>query len=122
MHIIDPDSHFESTIDPDGKPVELGGTDSQGYFVGYIDENGHPWESRHERDVATGSGRCLDAFHDYNRHGGVLGNPPDFIAIIRAHDVLPQHEDDAYRDFVETIRLIRASQKHTRGPNRYSMN
>ena len=63
--------------DINGQPVDLGGTDSEGREVGYIDESGLAWESLKERDIATTCGRYLDAWIVWNRSGGVLGPEPD---------------------------------------------
>jgi len=48
-------------IDGHGQPVRLGETDSQGYLVGYIDDNGLAWESLTERLVAIHAGRLAEA-------------------------------------------------------------
>lgn len=106
MPCIDPDSPREWGLDTSGVPRELGDIDSDGYFVGYIDEEGTTWQDRKERDVAVGSGRCNDAFCAWNRTGGFLGTEPDYMGIIRAHGVLPQHEDEAYREFIELRQMV----------------
>jgi hypothetical protein len=41
-------------------PVKLGELDTDGVYVGYIDEEGLSWESREERDAAVGAGRISD--------------------------------------------------------------
>lgn len=121
MPCIDPDSPRETGFDTSGIPASLGDTDTDGHFVGYICEEGITWEDRRERDVAVGAGRCYDAFYAWNRTGGVLGSEPDYMAIIRAHNVLPQYEDEAYRDFLELCRLIElCSPPHV--ANRSSLN
>jgi hypothetical protein len=40
-------------MDGYGQPVRLGERDSGGHVVGYIDEDGHAWESLTERIVAV---------------------------------------------------------------------
>lgn len=58
--------------DSHGNPVALGGIDSDGELVGYIDGDGNCWTSRRERQVALNSGRIIDHYH---RTGLVL--PPE---------------------------------------------
>ena len=48
-------------VDLSGEPVRLGERDSDGYLVGYIDDEGGAWESLRERLVATAAGRLVDA-------------------------------------------------------------
>jgi hypothetical protein len=106
MTCIDPDSPLESTICGlcDAKH-ELGDTDCMGEPIGYITEH-CAWADRAERDRAIGAGRAFDAFAEFNRHGGVLGPAPDPLAIIRAQDVLPQHEDEALREYEFSVELF----------------
>ncbi len=48
-------------VDLSGEPVRLGERDSDGYLVGYVDDEGGAWESLGERLVATAAGRLVDA-------------------------------------------------------------
>jgi len=64
-------------VDSRGEPVRLGETDSSGYLVGWIDQQGLAWESRAEAQIAACSGAFLEAFRAWNRAGGVLGTRPD---------------------------------------------
>lgn len=48
-------------LDTNGEVKRLGETDSLGYQVGWIDEDGCCWESVRERDIAIATGRWLDA-------------------------------------------------------------
>jgi hypothetical protein len=95
--------------DINGMPVRLGDTDCDGVAVGYIDDGGTCWESRTERDMAIGAGRSLDAFIEYNYHGGVLGPPPDFEAIMAAESVLEENLEAAMDHLHNGIRFYRAS-------------
>lgn len=75
--LIDPGSPRENGVDVDGVPRELGDTDSMGTFVGYIDEGGCCWESHRERDEAITAGRFIEAWHRWNKTGGIVGPEPD---------------------------------------------
>lgn len=77
MSYIDPDSFFDRGTDSHGVIVELGGTDTDGHFVGFIDSTGHAWQSRREHDTAITAGRFRDAWIKYNRTGGIIGTAPD---------------------------------------------
>lgn len=82
MDYIDPRSPRESGWDLYGNQVELGDTDSDGHFVGYIDDQGVSWESKCERDCAIVAGQFFDAWVQWNNCGGVLGvepQPSDFM-------------------------------------------
>jgi hypothetical protein len=57
-------------IDGLGRPVRLGEFDSQGYLVGYIDEDGLAWESLRERIVAICGNRLADAMALPYEHPG----------------------------------------------------
>lgn len=107
MSFIDPDSPHIIGYDSHGEVVLLGAQDTDGLFIGYIDQNGLAWASRQERDVAVGAGRLHDAFLAWNKSGGVLGPEPDWEAILEAHNVLPQHQGEAFREFKEGLRMIR---------------
>ncbi len=48
-------------LDLSGEPVRVGERDSDGYLVGYVDEQGIAWKSLCERLVATAAGRLVDA-------------------------------------------------------------
>jgi hypothetical protein len=79
---IDPNSPKTTGLDAGGRNSgrttrSLGDTDSMGHFVGYIDEEGGCWESCRERDLTLTCGRYRDAWYEWNRSGGVLGNKPD---------------------------------------------
>ena len=65
-------------IDGLGRPVRLGEIDSQGYLVGYIDDDGLAWESLGERIVAVRGGQLAEAM------GLPYGDPARDPAIDRA--------------------------------------
>lgn len=48
-------------VDSHRWPVRLGELDSQGYLVGYIDEDGLAWESLRERIIAVHGQRLAEA-------------------------------------------------------------
>lgn len=50
--------------DSHGVPVGIGDTDTDGYYVGWIDEEGIAWESVRERDVAIVCGKWRDAYRE----------------------------------------------------------
>ncbi len=106
MNRIDPNSPRQAGLDSNGQPVKLGERDSEGYFVGWIDENGLAWESRRFRDEAVGCGRLLDAFIAWNSTGG-LGKRPDPVAIFREHNVLEKHWRGTIRDFDRSLMMYR---------------
>lgn len=97
MNIIDPDSPRKTGTDVDGKPRELGEIDSMGSFIGYIDEDGDCWESLHERDLALTAGRAHDAYIEWNRSGGVLGEEPNIREIAERVCQNPDHIEEAIR-------------------------
>lgn len=45
--------------------MRVGETDSMGYRVGWIDEQGDCWVSEYERDLAITAGRYIDAKREW---------------------------------------------------------
>ena len=103
---IDPESPHRVGIDTEGVVRRLGETDSDGEFVGYIDETRAVWNSRRERDAAVGGGRCFDAFLAWNEHGGALWEKPDYYLILYRTNVKPEHVRHALAEFERQIWLL----------------
>lgn len=97
MPNIDPNSPRQSGYDSNGTACRLGETDSEGYFVGWIDEEGQCWQSCHERDLAITAGRYHDAWVEGERAGTVWDNPPDPQAFARRYCLRPEHLEEAAR-------------------------
>jgi hypothetical protein len=55
------ESRRTAGIDSHGQPGRLGGRDSGGYIVGYIDDQGLAWQSLAEQLVATRAGLLAEA-------------------------------------------------------------
>ena len=115
MGMIEPNSPLEQTRCNLCKEIHaLGDTDCSGVFVGWIDEEGCVWESLRERDVATASGRWLDAFRAWNKTGGIVGTYPDPREFAERYCFDPMHHDEAIREceeYPEFLRFIGAA-KH----------
>lgn len=62
-------------VTSDGEPIRLGDTDEQGYFIGYIDDEGNPWESILERDESVTFGRFDEARMEW--HDGLRKTRPN---------------------------------------------
>lgn len=91
--------------DSHGNLVTLGGVDTDGQPVGYIDAEGLAWESRAERDAAVGAGRLLEAMREQP-----IGL--DVIGVLDTGDVLPEHRQGALVEAIEQhamMGLLRAS-------------
>jgi len=110
MPEIDPTSPRQTGTDCHGRPARLGERDSDGVFVGYIEADGDCYEGRFERDVVRGAAACEDAFWRYNLAGGVLGEPPDYRAIVIASGALEENVDEALADFEFWQRLKSVAQ------------
>lgn len=54
-------------IDINGDVLRVGETDSMGYRVGWIDEDGDCWVSERERDLAVTAGRYIDERREWKR-------------------------------------------------------
>lgn len=90
--MIDPQSPKSIGHDSAGFPIRLGEIDSDGRFVGYIDEEGLAWESRLERDSAVTVGRFGDDYWRWLKTGAVSPEP-------HALDYL----DEVHPDNVEAV-------------------
>lgn len=66
-------------FDSSNKPVVLGGTDSDGKRVGFIDADGLCWESVRERDLLLTSARYNDALIERKRNPNA---PPAVVGYI----------------------------------------
>ena len=64
-----------------GKAVSIGGTDTDGHPVGYIDSDGLSWESRRERDAAIAFGRFDEADIAFNQGRRRFKPVPLFFAL-----------------------------------------
>jgi hypothetical protein len=113
MNRIDPHSPRKAGRDLAGKIVRLGDLDSDGYFVGYISEDGTPWRDRTDRDLTVGVNVAFDAFMECNYHGGMLAPLPSIAEVLRAHDV-PLDLLDAVRTEVNNWIGLYALASHER--------
>lgn len=89
-----------------GLPVRLGGPDSDGELVGYIDPQGESWSSRLERDRAVLAGRYLDAWDQWQRTGG-QGPEPQPEQLLEQVEVLPEHRAEALERARESLQQVR---------------
>jgi hypothetical protein len=78
-------------VDTDGNLVRLGGEDSKGYPIGYIDEHGLAWESILERDIAMSFEPYDVAYLDWIR--GVKRRKPSLWWAAFRHSLIknPRH-------------------------------
>lgn len=91
MNTIDSESPCQIGHDTQGKSVRLGSTDSDGYFVGYIDEEGLAWRSCEERDKALTSSALHQAYLEWVKAGKPAGKAP--IASHIAFEVCQRSEN-----------------------------
>lgn len=86
--------------------MQLGGRDSDGERIGYIDPQGESWASRLERDRAVLAGRYLDAWDQWQRAGG-QGPQPLPEQLLEQAEVLPEHREAALERARESLQQVR---------------
>ena len=96
--------------DTNGMPVKLGEKDTDGFHVGYIDEEGACWESRRERDIAVGSSRIFD---NYFGARGLVFPTTEIDDILKEAGVLKKHRYAACKEYIneQMLRSLLRSKK-----------
>jgi hypothetical protein len=87
-----PESSKVEGLDSHGNFVRVGDVDTDGFLVGYIDDEGLSWESRQDRDAAVGGG----TIHDSSQR-----DRTNLDAILDEAGVLPENRYAAVKEFVE---------------------
>lgn len=90
-------------IDADGNPVRLGERDSMGHVIGYIEEDGTPWESLRERDYAVTAGEYRRALLAWMSGDDERFRRPRAEDVARATCIDPQHCDGAAQEAEEQV-------------------
>jgi hypothetical protein len=106
MATVDPDFPRRRGRDAHGAWRGLGDIDTDGYLVGWIAPDGSCWQSRSEHEITIASGRYLGAWLRWNRTGAALATEPDPARFVARH-CSPDCEDEALRECVEAIELLR---------------
>lgn len=93
-------------VDANGNPVRLGERDSMGHVVGYIEEDGTPWESLRERDYAVTAGEYRRALLAW-MSGDERFRQPRAEDVARATCIDPQHCEGAAQEAEEQVEFYR---------------